>query len=100
MTADDRAAVQLAAERLLTTVDMYTDDMLSEQERDIESVARFALAALPVLDAATARERELVEALEALLRHYRRHTSHRCEIDRDAAATLAAHRALASDRQP
>lgn len=34
--------------------------------------------------------------LEALLAHFRRHTQHRCEIDRHAEESLAAWRALAS----
>ncbi|MGE3913696.1 MAG: hypothetical protein AB7K36_30385 [Chloroflexota bacterium] len=34
----------------------------------------------------------LADETDALLRHFRRHTKHRCEIDRDAAAALAAYR--------
>lgn len=37
---------------------------------------------------------EMLDDATALLAHYRRHTAHRCEIDRDAAESLDRLRAL------
>jgi DNA-directed RNA polymerase specialized sigma24 family protein len=37
----------------------------------------------------SAREQDLVDALAALVRHYKRHTTHRCEILADAEDVLA-----------
>lgn len=65
---------------------------------------------LDALEASQSREAALVaalveaadggaDAIEALLNHYYRHTTHRCEIDREAEEALAAFRALL-DQQP
>lgn len=92
MTDDQRAAVQQAAERLIGADlgDALWDNPFG-LETDIESVARFALAA-------TARERELVEAIQDALSAW----EHRDEVSMvdTLRAALVAHRAPATDRQP
>lgn len=45
--------------------------------------------ALATLDKRQQRERDLTESLTALVRHYKRHTQHRCEILTDAEDVLA-----------
>jgi hypothetical protein len=44
-------------------------------------------------DADVAAADALADDLAGLLNHYERHTTHRCEIDRDAWESLAAYRA-------
>jgi hypothetical protein len=43
---------------------------------------------------------ELAGCAEALCLHYRRHTRHRCEIDRDAGLAVIHYRAMLADQQP
>ena len=47
---------------------------------------------LDTMSAAEFWSEELAGVLEPLLNHYRRHTPHRCEIERDAALTLNSYR--------
>lgn len=85
--------------RMLDPVVSFQGKVIGELQDSVRSLTAERDEARAHVDRLTVRlaaADRLADEGEALLRHFRRHTSHRCEIDRDAEDALAAYRAARS----